>query len=102
MVGGLADEGEVAAFGILAAEAVAAAGRGQLRRRAGLAARCRDPRMQRVDGFPVGDVEHDADHGWLRAAMQAEHMVMARGAAEIARVVARLDGHQSPYGLVES
>jgi hypothetical protein len=101
MVGGAADEGEVAAVGILAAEAVAAAGDGDIPRRRRLAAGRRDLRMQSIDRFAVGDVENDAHHGGLRAAVQPDHVVIARGAAEIARVVSRLDRREVPHAFVK-
>ena len=58
--------------------------------------------MQRIDRLPVGDVEHDAHHRRLRAAMQAEDVVIAAGAAEIVRVVAPLDRRQPPHRLIEA
>ena len=58
--------------------------------------------MQRIDRLPVGDVENDTHHRRLRAAMQAEDVVIAAGAAKILRVVALLDRRQTPHRLIEA
>ena len=58
--------------------------------------------MQRLDRLPVGDIEYDTHHRGLRAAMQAEDMVITAGAAKILRVVAPLDGRQPPHRLVKT
>jgi len=97
-----ADEDEIAAVGILAAEAEPAAGQ---RHRAGCgrgAARGDHGVVQRRDRFPIGDVEHDADHRGLGAALQPKDMVIARGAAEIDGVVAPLDRGEPPYIFIEA
>jgi hypothetical protein len=58
MIGAAADESEIAAVGILAGKAVAAAGGRERRGLCRLAARGGGPAVQRVDRVAVGDVEH--------------------------------------------
>ena len=102
MIGAVADEGEIAAVGILAAKAVTAAGAAPPAGRGRAAARRRHRLVQRIDRVPVGDIEHDTHHRRLRAAMQAEDVMIAAGAAKIGRVVARLDRRQTPHRLIEA
>ena len=102
MIGAVADEGEIAPVGILAAETVTAAGKRHRPGRGRAAARSGHRLMQRLDRLPVGDLEHDAHHRGLRAAMQAEDVVIAAGAAEIDGVVARFDATQTPHVFVKT
>src|SRR5262249_60822511 len=57
--------------------------------------------MQGIDALPVGHVEHDADDRRLRAAMQAEDVVVGTGAPEQPRPLACRDRPQAPDALVE-
>ena len=78
MIGAVAHEGEVAAVRILAAEAVAAAVRGEPCGRADRDAGRRHRAVQRIDAGAVGHVEHDADDRGLRPAMQADDVMIGR------------------------
>ena len=102
MIGAAADEREVAPVGILAAKTVTAAGERHRPWRSRAASRSRHRLVQRIDRGPVGDVENDTHHRRLRAAMQAENVVIGASAAKILRIVALLDRRQTPYGFVEA
>ena len=102
MIGGVADEAEIAAVGILAAKAVTAAGARQFCRRCRLRSSRRDGAMQRVDVLPVGEIEHDAHDCGLRSPVQTDEMMVGGAAAEETRVVARLDRREIPYGFVKA
>src|SRR5580700_12001248 len=102
MIGAVADENEVAAVGILTAKTITAAGKRHRPGRGRAAARSRHRLMQRLDRLPTGDIEYDTHHRGLRAAMQADDVVIAAGAAKILRVVAPLDRGQTPHRLIEA
>ena len=74
VIGARADEDEVAAVGILAAEAETAAGKRHRAGRGRAGAGGDHGVVQRRDALAIGDIEHNADHRGLGAAMQAENM----------------------------
>ena len=102
MISGLADESEIAAVGILAAETVTAAAERDRIRRTRLTAGRRDGLVQGIDGFAVGNVEHEADHRRLHTDMQAEEMVIAGRTAKKARGVSRLDRLKHPCVFIKA
>ena len=102
VVGGVADHGEIAAFRIGEAEAVAAAGARQRVRRVALAAGLRHLLVQRVDDVLAGNIEGEAaDCEALRGRVDGQDMVERAGAAEIDRAVMALHFGEIPHALVE-